>query len=572
MKITLNSIREQIEVRLEHSDTVTPKEVQRAIGDRGVPLKTRDPNGVWIVSSQFIELVANSLSIFDGEWDARAQERLLHIRQDRLLLEISEGSAVNSRPGLEFSDDLKLELYPEQREAAEFMAAPMVRMFALFWKMGTGKTGALIAAGHELLATGVVKSILVVVERPMAIGDPWLKELELWLPTEKRHSRVIAVKGDKRNRINAYAQEAEWFIMHYGNLQSDQHAIRRWAARNHAVEGPVVIFDESDYVKNADVKRSNAAMVVRRECGRCWISSGNPAPNSPADYEHQISLMAGYPARLGLTGERGGDAMVVVHALEKGVYYLQRENPRKMAEITTPVYVSLSKPQRQEYDRIAWELVSELEDMDDATYSKQFRNVMAKRASLLRLCSDPGHQSLPNPLFDFPSKWRRLDKILQSVLSDPSEKAVIWTRYRATAISLQKRYEPDFGAALMIGGGVGSPSDLDEPSCRLLVATIQIGSSSINLTAARNAIYESLDDVSRSFVQSLARINRTGQTKECRYWFLIAKDTVDEDLFENTIAKSQIAESVLDEIGKPGRAQMIELLKRKLSTTSQKIG
>ena len=72
------------------------------------------------------------------------------------------------------------------------------------------------------------------------------------------------------------------------------------------------------------------------------------------------------------------------------------------------------------------------------------------------------------------------------------------------------------------------------------------------------------DDVSRNFTQSMARINRTGQTRDCRYWFLTARNTVEEDLFENTMAKMQVSEEMLEEIGQPGRSQMIELLKRTL--------
>ena len=183
---------------------------------------------------------------------------------------------------------------------------------------------------------------------------------------------------------------------------------------------------------------------------------------------------------------------------------------------------------------------------------------------LLRLCSDPGHDSLPSPVFDTPSKWPRLDSLLETILSAPDEKAVIWTRFRATASALHQRYQEQYGASLMIGGGEGTPQNLDKAECKLLVATMQVGSSSIDLTAARNAIYESMDDVSRNFVQSMARINRTGQTRDCRYWFLIAKDTVEEDLFENTIAKMQLSEDVLEEIGRPGRSQMIGILRRAL--------
>ena len=380
----------------------------------------------------------------------------------------------------------------------------------------------------------------------------------------KLKTGVAAVKGNKPQRFAIYQSDPRWVIVHYGNLATDQYPIKLWAQRNEGVERPIIIFDESDLIKNPAAQRSKSAMAIRQECGRCWIASGTPAPNSPSDYQHQLSVLSGYPVGLPLTGDRAQDALVVVHELEKGFHYLQLENPRKMPEVATPVHVDLSPPQRHEYDQLASQFLSELELMDDQTYGNELGHVMSRRMRLLRLCSDPGHPSLPSRVFDTPAKWLRLDALLETILVDPGEKVVVWTRFRDTAVRLCNRYKVTYGAALMIGGGEGSPADLARPQCRLLVATIQVGASSIDLTAASNAIYESLDDVSRNFTQSMARINRTGQTRDCRYWFLVAKDTLEEDLFENTMAKMQVSEEVLEEIGKPGRAQMIELLKRTL--------
>ena len=422
----------------------------------------------------------------------------------------------------------------------------------------------MITAAHELLSRGVVKGVLVVAERPLAMQTPWMAELERWLPGGLVENKVAAVTGTKQQRLASYQSNPTWVIVHYHILDSDQYQIRSWAQRNEGVERPIVVFDESDLIKNPAAQRSRAAMAIRQECGRCWIASGTPAPNSPSDYENQLSVLSGYPVGLPLIGDRNQDALVVVHELQRGFYYLQRENPRKMPEVATPVPIDLSPPQRFEYDQLAREFLSELEGMDDRTYARQIAHVMSRRMRLIRLCSDPGHGSLPSPVFDTPAKLLKLNELLETVLSDPDEKAVVWTRFRDTALMLRDKYKEPYGASLMIGGGEGSPADLTNPNCRLLIATIQVGASSIDLTAARNAIYESLDDVSRNFTQSMARINRTGQTRDCRYWFLVARDTVEEDLFENTMAKMQVSEEVLEDIGRPGRSQMIELLKRSL--------
>ena len=563
MKVSLNVRRETIDVRLEPEDSLSPRVVQKALREGRVEFTTVSSKGQWEMRSQYLQQLVGAIARFSPLWDARALERLSHIQEDNRLKEIVGGQASRLNHHLESAASLGLKPFDEQWEAAELMSAPEVRRFALFWKPGSGKTGAMITAAHELLSRGVVKSVLVVAERPLAMQTPWAAELARWLPGGQDENKVAAATGTRKRRFATYQSNPRWVIVHYGNLDADQYPLRSWAQRNEGVERPIVIFDESDLIKNPAAQRSIAAMAVRQECGRCWIASGTPAPNSPSDYEHQLSVLSGYPLRIPLTGDRMQDALVVVHELERGFYYLQRENPRKMPEVATPIHVDLSPPQKYEYDRLAREFLSELEAMDDQTYARELAHVMSRRMMLLRLCSDPGHRSLPSPVFDTPAKWLKLDDLLENVMSDPDEKAVVWTRFRDTASMLCDRYKGLYGAALMVGGE-GSPADLARPNCRLLVATIQVGASSIDLTAARNAIYESLDDVSRNFTQSMARINRTGQTRDCKYWFLTARNTVEEDLFEATMAKMQVSEEVLEEIGRPGRSQMIELLKRTL--------
>ena len=569
MIVSLNLKRELVDIQLERGDDISTRSVQIELRKAQIPFKTIRASGQWTVSSDRIVHLTDALTQFGPMWDSRFLERLVHARTDNRLARIAEGTESLLNHRLECSATLGQTPYPEQLEAARLMSAPMVRQFALFWKPGSGKTGALIVAAHELLSRGIAKAVLIVAERPMAIEFPWMHELETWKPYMGQSQRPVPVAGSKRQRLEKYYLNAEWTIVHYGILKNDEYPIKSWASRNEGAERPIIIFDESDLIKNPNAHRSKTALAIRQEFGRCWIASGTPAPNSPADYQHQLSVLSGYPVDLQLTGDRQQDAVVAVHTLEKGVFYLQQDNPRRMPETTTPVKVDLSPPQREEYERLAKNLLIDLEEMDDVEFANQITHVMARRMALLRLCSDPGHHSLPKPMFDEPSKSDCIDSLLETILDHADEKVVIWTRFRDTATILHDRYSNKYRAALMLGGGIGTPEALSDPECRLLVATIQVGASSIDLTMARNAIYESMDDVSRNFVQSMARINRTGQAKDCRYWFLITRNTVEEDLFENTIAKMQLSEDVLDEIGKPGRAQMIEMLRRSIETASE---
>jgi len=569
MKVELNLARESLTLRLEGNDAVSTREVQSALRAGGVAFVTLDARGVWQIGSAQITALQSALSTFSPEWSPPAEKRLAIVHEDALSREgILPAGSLESKRGFLPGNGLQITPYDEQIEAASYMAASGVRRFALFWKPGTGKTGALIAAAYDLLLNKIVGGVLVVAERPTAIHSPWVTELNAWLPEGFRSgSSFVPIQGDKRRRLQLYLEDPTWALIHYGLMETDRSAIKAWADRNSSLEPPIIIFDESDLIKNPDANRSRAAMDIRKEFGRCWIASGTPAPNSPADYEHQMSVLCGYPVGLRLGGNREEDALVVIHELTRGVYYLQQENPRKMPETIYPVVVPLTDTQRSLYERLARGLLSDLESMDDQAFNHARASVMARRMDLFRVCSDPAHESLVDFDFTPSAKTLRIDDLLDEILADPQEKVVIWSRFRDTAKNLFERYKQKWGASLLIGGGEGRPEDLFQPECRLMIAVISMGASSISLTAASNAIYESLDEVSRNFSQSLARINRTGQSKDCRYWILVSDDTIEQGQLERTMGKVELSEEVLEEIGGSGRAELIEQLKRSLATS-----
>jgi hypothetical protein len=401
--------------------------------------------------------------------------------------------------------------------------------------------------------------------------DPWQREINSWLSTESISGGVEYVKGSKRERLLAYLKNPTWLVVHYGMLWSDQAAIINWARRVSAKEPPIVIFDESDLVKNPNANRSKAAMYIRQNCGRCWIGSGTPAPHSPKDYEHQMSLLYGFRIDLGLSGSQNDDLPVIVHELDKGAYYLQQENPRRQPEIHRVLKVELTTSQRRTYKQMEARLRSEITETSTGLSSIKVEELTRSAMGLYRVCSDPSHSSLGSFDFSTPAKFLEIDRLLEEIIdcSPDEEKVVIWTRFRSTAQKLSERYEKKYGAVLLAGGSSGASEDLKKDGVQVLVSTIQMGASSIDLTPARNAIYESLDDVPRNFVQSMARINRTGQKYECRYWFLVATDTIEEPQVDRVLHISESAEELFVEIGTPDRGQLVDQLKQWLLKTNE---
>jgi len=570
MEIGINTVREKLTVAREESELESAASIQRRFKAARVPVKTVDGRkGVWEIPSQHIEEVSSLLGHLDVTWSPKCLERLELLRKDYHSMDNLGVAEASSH--LEYASRLSFELYPEQQAAAEYMVGNDVNQFALFWKMGTGKTGAMIAAANDLLSRGVIGGVLVVAERPVSMEDPWKTNLESWLDQEEvRANRVALARGNRLQRSVIYDEDPTWLVVHYAQLTPDLVGLSDWAGRMSKEEPPLVIFDESDYIKNPNSNRGRSAKLLRQSFGRCWLASGTPAPNSPLDYKHQLAVMRGYPIELALTGDMNQDAERVAATLKNDFYYLQQENPRKMPEELYDVSVELNPTQRRAYDRVAGALLTHLETMDDATFNKQRLDILNRRLALLRICCDPSHESLQEaglpeaPDFNDPAKVIAIDNLLDDILSDSSEKVVIWSRFRNVAIQIYERYRDKWGASLFIGGE-GDHRDLSRDECRVLVATLQKGSSSISLTPARNAIYESLDDMSRDFAQSMARINRTGQTRDCRYWIITSKDTLEEEVLNNTRRKLSTSQAVLDDIGTPGRALLIEQLKKGLN-------
>ena len=146
MKVSLNVRRETVDVLLELGDGPSPRVVQQALRSAGVQFSTVSSKGQWQLPSQQIQRLVGALDQFSPLWDVRAIERLTYLQEDNRLREIVDGQSSRLNHHLESAASLRMQPYDEQREAAELMSAPEVRRFALFWKPGSGKTGAMITA------------------------------------------------------------------------------------------------------------------------------------------------------------------------------------------------------------------------------------------------------------------------------------------------------------------------------------------------------------------------------------------------------------------------------------------
>lgn len=79
----------------------------------------------------------------------------------------------------------------------------------------------------------------------------------------------------------------------------------------------------------------------------------------------------------------------------------------------------------------------------------------------------------------------------------------------------------------------------------VLAVQIQSGGVGINLVRARYCVFYSLGFSLGEYLQARKRIHRPGQAHNCTYYHLIAKGTVDEQVYKALEARQDVVESVL---------------------------
>lgn len=85
-----------------------------------------------------------------------------------------------------------------------------------------------------------------------------------------------------------------------------------------------------------------------------------------------------------------------------------------------------------------------------------------------------------------------------------------------------------------------------QDSTHVLLAQFQTGSEGYNLQMCNKIIYFSLPFSYNLFSQSKKRINRIGQTKACFYYYLLTKNSVDNDIFECLKEKRNYSELIFN--------------------------
>lgn len=542
--------------------------VREALADLGVELPVRRRGGQHVVD------VEHGAALLRGgtavKWDEDTQQAVLarheirksapQVLQD--LRHLRDGPLNDARVAIGDSSMAEM-LDDHQVRNVAVMTHPDGWGTCVFDEQGTGKTVTLISAFDLLVERNLADVLLVVA--PKSMIAEWAVEFSRF--TEGMY-QVSVVDGDRRTKVAAVRAGADVVVMSYESVASLTDEVVRLARRCRLV----LAVDESFNAKNRDAVRTAALMRVRQYCSRAFALCGTPAPNAGADLISQFDLVD-----LGLTF--GGIALpkdrleaneAVRTRLEASGFYLRslkqdvlRELPDR--ELIT-VEVNLAGDQARAYEAALRDLVLDLRGASDQEFARSITSYLARRAALLRICSDPT-PVIPG-YSEIPAKIAALDGLLERVLGR-GDKAVIWSFYRTTLDLVSHRYAHH--GLVRVDGSVPSTDRRaavsrfqTDAGVRLFVGNPAAAGAGLTLTAGRVAIYESMSNQAAHYMQSLDRIHRRGQTLDVEYYFLVCNGTIEEAEHQRLLDKAGAQGDLLGDVLNPPmtRSAMLDELLR----------
>ncbi|MGE4429071.1 MAG: DEAD/DEAH box helicase, partial [Solirubrobacteraceae bacterium] len=508
--------------------------------------------------------------------------RAVHAERDDLI-RLSAASTAGPLRRTRAGDVLRLggELLPFQRAGVRYLLQR--RRSFLADEQGLGKTVQALAA---LEVDGAWPAVVVC---PASLKLVWEREAATWLP--HRTVAVLRGRGDGQWTVDGTATPGDTFATGGPTLFGDAAAATtprpvspatadlvvlnyeiqdahhdRLAARRPAA----VVFDESHLCKEPRAQRTKAAIRLARTVrpdGLRLALTGTPVLNQPRELTAQLRLIDrlkdfGSGAELARRFQ-GDEAHDRLHWHLRASGFVRRLKadvlPQLPAKRRVTLPLELDDPTEYrmvEEDVIAWlqSLPLDLNELD-ARVSAALRAEQLVRMNHLRRLAALG--KLPAAL-----EW--IEDFLAS-----GEPLVVFAQHREVQRAVLDRFP---GAAHVLGDDdatardaqirrfqEGRPSPAHRrglravdaaappaPADGLIVCSMRAAGQGITLTRASNVCFLELDWTPALHDQAEDRCHRIGQDDAVTAWYLLAPDTIDDDLATVLEHKRRVIDAVVD--------------------------
>lgn len=415
----------------------------------------------------------------------------------------------------------------------------------IFDEQGTGKTISVVAAFDLLVERNEADVLLVVAPKSM-VGE-WKVEVDRFT---KNGYKVVVLDGSRQAKADALTSGADVYVCNYETLMAIPDNLRLLCERSRVV----IAADESFTVKNPDAGRTQALARVREWCARAFALCGTPAPNDASDVISQVSLVDLGRAFAGVRLSQDPDEQrdQIRDVIQRDVVFSRNLKSVVLPDLPGRTFTELRiemEPEQQDlYLSVAGALVDDLQRVSDAEFRADYSSYFARRAALLRICSDPS--AIDPSVREVPAKLRALDTLLAEWIG-AGEKVVVWSFFRSTLDWLAERYA-HYGL-VRVDGSISNVADRraavaafqNDPETSIFLGNPAAAGAGITLHSAAISVYESMSNQAAHYLQSLDRTHRRGQSRDVEYVALLCDGTIEWPEYERLHAKAALQADLL---------------------------
>ena len=540
--------------------TALLRAAREGLGSQGVAV-TRSAEGVR-VPAPLVGRLEELVSDIEMRWtpearcfvENRRRVASVHPAVFEALLRIRREGAALAQRMIADSESLGI-LDRHQVVNVAAMTLPDSPGLCVFDEQGAGKTVTFIFAFDLLMARDQADVAVIVAPKSM-LGE-WPKDLARFRGDIYRTSVLTGTAREKRRLL---AEGADVFVTNFETAVAMEPELR---ALMRARPGRTVLaVDESFFIKSLDAKRTRALRRLREWAGRAYVLCGTPAPNSPSDLVQQFNLVDfGHCfAGVDIPADRALATPVVQAAIEERGLFLRHLKADVLPDLPLKrfqrILVSMAQEQARLYRTVLDGLVTDAEEVDEAGFAKRRVSFLARRATLLQICSHP--RGVSRTYNETPAKLAALDALLNQLVGREREKVVVWSFYTASVAAIAQRYLR-YGLVRYDGSvsDVSARRDAvrrfqEDDETMVFVGNPAAAGAGLTLHRARVAVYESLSNQAAHYLQSLDRIHRRGQERDVEYVVLLCDGTLEVAEYHRLVRKEQAAQDLLgDQVDAP---------------------
>ena len=495
--------------------------------------------------------------------------------------------------------EYKIKPWAHQVEAIE--RAAMLPYFALFFEMGTGKTGTAIniLRAKSNLAGQVLKTIIFC---PPIVINNWKSE---WLShSNLKSTQIIPLVGSGKRRLDTFVKETakgpRVFITNYQSLQMADlfREFLYWSPE-------ALVFDESHRCKSHTAKTSKLAFHLanpfdektKRPVKRplVYLLSGSPILNSPMDIYQQFKIMDGgeafgrnyfafrakyfrdrneamptgryFPKWEVMTKEKDGvDALKEIN--EKLFSVGMRVEKKDCLDLPEEVSIIVPVAMNQDQSRLYSEMKNEFITFYN---SKACVASLAITKALRLLQITAGFVSLENQeaasenpvvatqIKDTP-KLETLSELLEEI-TEQGHKVLVWAVWKENYNQIRSVCEKLGLQSVEVHGGVSDKQKQlnvekfkTDHNVKVFIGHPGSGGIGINLVNAAYSIFYSRTFSLEQYLQARARNHRGGSKEQghekITHYDLVCENTIDQLAVEKLANKVSMSEKLLNEISR----------------------